>query len=312
MFGSEIMPIVLLTFLAAFILVMVLSIFVLDRQQLRARIAGVVRPPSELKGNLLQRLFQRPFSDTVGKVVDPLQRLIPRNEMETSVTRKRLFLAGFRQSFHLDCFYAAKALCPLAIVLILTVTGTFGFGPFFGYTLGAALGFLLPDYWLGNRINDRKRRIQLGLAEALDLMVVCVEAGLGLDSTIQRVAVELWRSQPEISEEFHLVHLEQRAGHSRADAWRNLAERTDLEVVRAMVAMLIQADQFGTSVATCLRVHSESLRIRRRQKAEEAAAKTTVKLVFPLVFFIFPSLFVVVLGPSMIILIDSFEKYLMN
>lgn len=306
------MPIVLLTFFSAFIFVAVISVLVLDRQQLKTRIAGVVRPQSEQRTTLLQRLFQRPLSDTVGKVVDPLQKLVPRNELETSVTRKRLFLAGFRKPFHVDCFYASKALCPLAIILLMTVTGTFGFGPFFGYTLGFAIGFLLPDYWLGNRIAERKQRIQLGLAEALDLMVVCVEAGLGLDQTIQRVALELRRSQPEISDEFQLVHLEQRAGHSRAEAWRNLADRTDLDAVRALIAMLIQADQFGTSVATCLRVHSDSLRTRRRQKAEEAAAKTTVKLVFPLVFFIFPSLFVVVLGPSMIILIDSFDKYLLN
>ena len=306
------MPIIVLTFLAAFILVATLSLLLMDRQQLRARIAGVVRPQSDQRPSFLRRLFQRPTSSSVGKLVDPFQRLVPRSAMETSVMRKRLVLAGFRQARHLDNFYAAKALCPLTIILILTVTGTGDFGAFFGYTLGAALGFLMPDYWLGNRIAERKLTIQLGLAEALDLMVICVEAGLGLDQTIQRVATELRRSQPEISEEFQLVHLEQRAGHSRADAWRNLALRTDLDSVRALVAMLIQADQFGTSVATCFRVQSDSLRTQRRQKAEEQAAKTTVKLVFPLVFFIFPSLFVVVLGPSMIILLDSFEKYLTN
>ncbi|MEO5926634.1 MAG: type II secretion system F family protein [Bryobacteraceae bacterium] len=306
------MSIVLLTFSAAFILVAVVSLFILDRQQLRTRIAGVVRPQSEHRPGLLRRLFHKPSGEAVGKLVDPLQRLVPRNEMETSVNRRRLVHAGFRQPAQLELFYASKALCPLAMILLLTVTGTFGFGPFFGYTLGFAVGFLLPDYWLGSRIAERKRRLQQGLAEALDLMVVCVEAGLGLDQTIQRVALELQRSQPEVSDEFQMVYLEQRAGHSRAEAWRNLAERTDLDVIRALVAMLIQADQFGTSVATCLRVHSDSLRTRRRQKAEEAAAKTTVKLVFPLVFFIFPSLFVVVLGPSMIILIDSFDKYLLN
>ena len=306
------MPIVLLTFFAAFLLVGALSVLVLDRQRLRTRIAGVVRPQMEQRPALPQRLFRKPSSDSVGKIIDPLQRLVPRNEIETSVTRKRLVLAGFRQPAHMDFFYAAKALSPLAIVLLLTVTGTFGFGAFFGYTLGIALGFLLPDYWLGNRIAKRKQAIQLGLAEALDLMVVCVEAGLGLDQTIQRVALELKRSQPEIAEEFQLVYLEQRAGQSRAEAWRNLAERTDLDAVRALVAMLIQADQFGTSVATCFRVHSDTLRTRRRQRAEEQAAKTTVKLVFPLVFFIFPSLFVVVLGPSMLILMDSFNQYLLN
>ncbi|MEP6961514.1 MAG: type II secretion system F family protein, partial [Acidobacteriota bacterium] len=297
---------------AAFLFVTVVSLLVMDHQQLRARIAGVVRPQSGDRGGLLQRLLKRPTSASLGRMVDPLQRLVPRSALEVSVVRRRLILAGYRQPFHLDLFYASKALCPLTLVLILTVTGTAGFGPFFGYTLAIALGFLLPDYWLGMQISNRKINIQLGLAEALDLMVVCVEAGLGLDQTIQRTATELQLSQPEISEEFLLVHLEQRAGHSRAEAWRNLADRTDLDSLRALVAMLIQADQFGTSVATCFRVHSESLRTQRRQKAEEEAAKTTVKLVFPLVFFIFPSLFVVVLGPSMIILMDSFEKYLLN
>ncbi len=260
------MPIVVLTFLAAFILVSGAQHSAPGPSATAAPHRGRGAPGSRSrKGHLLQRLFQRPFSDTVGKVVDPLQRLVPRNEMETSVTRRRLFLAGYRQPFHLDCFYASKALCPLGIVLLMTVTGTFGFGPFFGYTLGFALGFLLPDFWLGNRINERKSRIQLGLAEALDLMVVCVEAGLGLDSTIQRVARRIG-AQPAGGQRRvpHGSPGAARRTHSRADAWRNLAERTDLEVVRAMVAMLIQADQFGTSVATCLRVHSESLRTRRR------------------------------------------------
>jgi len=306
------MAVVLLTFLSAFLLVLAGGLLIADRQRLRTRIASVVRPGSDDGASFLQRLFRGPSTVAVGKFVDPLQKLVPRSALETSVVRRRLTLAGFRSPFHLDLFYAAKALCPLAFVLLLTVTGTFDFGPFFGYTLALGLGFLAPDFWLGNRIKARKRNIELGLAEALDLMVVCVEAGLGLDQTIKRVSDELQLSQPEISEEFRLVFLEQRAGHSRAEAWQNLADRTDLDCVRALVAMLMQADQFGTSVATCLRVHSDSLRTQRRQRSEEEAAKTTVKLVFPLVFFIFPSLFLVVLGPSMIILLDSFEKYLLN
>jgi tight adherence protein C len=127
-----------------------------------------------------------------------------------------------------------------------------------------------------------------------------------------RVADELKLSQPVIAEELNLVNLEQRAGRGRADAWRNLAERTDVDSVRSLVAMLIQTDTFGTSIAKALRIHSDGLRTQRRQQAEEQAAKTTVKLVFPLVFCIFPSLFLVVLGPSMIIMMESFEKYLLN
>jgi tight adherence protein C len=143
-------------------------------------------------------------------------------------------------------------------------------------------------------------------------MVICVEAGLSIDQATVRVADEIQLSEPVLSEELGLVNLEQRAGRPRADAWRNLAERTNVETVRALAAMLIQADKFGTSVAKSLRVHSDTLRTQRRQQAEEQAAKTTVKLVFPLVLFIFPSLFVVALGPAVIVMAESFEKYLLQ
>ena len=141
-------------------------------------------------------------------------------------------------------------------------------------------------------------------------MVICIEAGLGLDQAVLRVSDELRISQPELTEEFTLLNLEQRAGRPRTEAWKNLAGRTDLDSVRGLVAMLTQADHFGTSIANSLRIHSEVLRTERRQAAEEQAAKTTVKLVFPLVLFIFPSLFLVVLGPSMITMLDAFKKYL--
>ncbi|HUQ92728.1 MAG TPA: type II secretion system F family protein [Bryobacteraceae bacterium] len=304
------MTVVLLTFISVFLLSGALIFVLSERHTLRARMASFVRLPSDTPEGL--RALLRPSQDSIGKLIDPLQRLLPRSAQETSVVRTRLILAGFRKPFHMDLFYAAKVLSPVTCVLITTITGTYSIGPFFAYAMAVGLGFLLPDFWVGNRISARKVNIQFGLAEALDLMVVCIEAGLGLDQTVQRVARELKNSHPEIAEELDLVVLEQRAGRSRADAWRNLAARTDIESVRALVAMLMQADQFGTSVSTCLRVHSESLRTQRRQKAEEQAAKTTVKLVFPLVFFIFPSLFLVVLGPSMIIMMDAFDKYLLK
>ncbi len=183
-------------------------------------------------------------------------------------------------------------------------------GPSLSIRLALAIGFLLPDFVLGNRIHNRQLNIRLGLPDALDLMAICIEAGMGLDQTIQRVAEELSISRPEISEEFAAVNLEQRAGRPRAEAWKNLAERTDVDAVRALVATLVQADQYGTSVAKALRVHSETLRTRRRQRVEEQAAKTPVKLVFPLVFFIFPSLFVVALGPAMIKMMEGFKNFL--
>jgi len=137
-----------------------------------------------------------------------------------------------------------------------------------------------------------------------------MEAGLGLDQAMVRVADEMKISQPEISDELSLIGLEQRAGRPRAEAWRNLAERTNVDSVRAMVAALIQADHFGTSVSKTLRVYSDTLRVQRRQMVEEMAAKTTVKLIFPLVFFIFPSLFVVALGPEAITIMEGFKKFL--
>jgi tight adherence protein C len=300
---------IILTFLSVFLLTIAGGLLVVDRRALRARISSVVQTQSDSPVGVLSRLFN---TSSVEKLIDPVQRLMPRSAQETSIVRTRLVLAGFRKQFHVDLFYAAKVLMPVTMVLLLTVSGPGSFDPFIAYCLAAGMGFLLPDFWVGKRISARKLNIQLGLAEALDLMVVCVEAGLGLDQTVQRVSQELAISNREISEEFGIVVLEQRAGRSRAEAWQNLGQRTGLESVRAMVAMLMQADQFGTSVSTCLRVHSESLRTQRRQKAEEEAAKTTVKLVFPLVFFIFPSLFLVVLGPSMIIMVDSFNKYLLR
>jgi tight adherence protein C len=171
---------------------------------------------------------------------------------------------------------------------------------------------MIPDFWLGNRMAARQLRIRLGLPDVLDLLIICIEAGLGLDQAMARVCDEVKISQPEIADEFSLIALEQRAGRTRADAWRNLAERTGIEAVRALSSIVIQADQFGTSVARTLRVHSDTMRTKRRQSAEEAAAKTTVKLVFPLVFFIFPSIFVVTIGPSAILIAEAFKKYLLS
>jgi tight adherence protein C len=164
----------------------------------------------------------------------------------------------------------------------------------------ALIGFYLPDLWLRMRIARRKEEILKGFPDALDLLVVCVEAGVGLDAAINRVGEEMKLSDKVLSEEFRLLSLELRAGKLRRDALRNLALRTDLEDVSSFVTLLIQTDKFGTSVAKALRVHSDSMRTKRQQRAEEIAAKLPVKLVFPLILFIFPSLFVAILGPAAI------------
>jgi tight adherence protein C len=147
------------------------------------------------------------------------------------------------------------------------------------------------------------------LPDVLDLLVICMEAGQSLDQATARTAQELSRAQPEVSDELGIVVLEQRAGRPRVDAWRHFAERTAVDSVRNLVSVLVQAEQFGTSVAKTLRIHSDTLRTQRRQQVEEQAAKTTVKLVFPLVLFIFPSIFLVTLGPSVIIIQESFKTF---
>jgi tight adherence protein C len=305
------MATVLLTFLAVFLLIASGGLLLTHREALLRRVASVV-PRSESSEGWLGRFISGMRSTTsLAKAVDPFQKVLPRSTQEISVTQRRLMLAGYRKDVHLNIFYGAKVLVPIILVTLVTVTGVYAYGAFFVYALAVGLGFLIPDYWLGHRISARQFNIKLALPEALDLMVICIEAGLGLDQAVLRVSDELRISQPELTEEFTLLNLEQRAGRPRTEAWKNLAGRTDLDSVRGLVAMLTQADHFGTSIANSLRIHSEVLRTERRQAAEEQAAKTTVKLVFPLVFFIFPSLFLVVLGPSMITMLDAFKKYLL-
>jgi tight adherence protein C len=236
--------------------------------------------------------------------------MLPRSPEEVSTVRKRLARAGYRDASWVNVFYSARVLVPGLLSILATVTGVYEYAPFFVYALAAGLGFLAPDYWLIHRIGVRQRELRLGLPEALDLIVICVEAGLTLDKATMRAAEELRISQPAVADELNLVYLEQRAGCPRADAWKHLAERTDVDTIRSLVSILTQADKYGTSIGKTLRNHAETLRTRRRQEVEELAAKTTVKLVFPLVLFIFPSLFLVTLGPSIIRMLEGFAEYL--
>ena len=306
------MTLTLLTFIAVFSLILSGALLLLYRAVLQARLQEVVAAPGSAPPGLIGWLLSWRSRKTIHQVMDPFQKMLPRSPQEVSVAQKRLQLANFRKEYHINIFYGTKVLIPAVVVVLVTVTQLYTYGAFFVYALGAALGFLAPDFWLGNRIRARQLKLRMGLPEALDLMVICIEAGLGLDQAILRVADELSLSQPEIAEELMLVNFEQRAGRPRAEALRNLAERTDVPSIRSLVTMLIQTDHFGTSLADALRVHSDSLRTQRRQQAEEEAAKTTVKLVFPLVLFIFPSLFLVILGPALITIFESFDKYLLN
>jgi tight adherence protein C len=238
-------------------------------------------------------------TQVVGKVlgfVAPIRKMLGMTA-DADVTR-RLGLAGFREPYHTDVFYASK--------LLLPVVGA-GFAAFFikdstifwFFALGS-LGFFGPELWLGRAITKRREQIRFSLPDALDLLVICMEAGLGMDQALIRVGQELRISHPELSEEFLLINLEQRAGKPRVDAWRNMADRTGLEVVRAFVNMLVQTERFGTPISRSLGNFADALRLKRRQQAEEQAAKTTIKMIFPLVIFIFPSMFIVLLGPAII------------
>jgi tight adherence protein C len=294
-------------FFVVFLLVASGGLLLFYREAMLGRVAAVVTPRVKQPG--LLSAIRRTRSSFTG-MVGHLERVLPRSQAEVSVIEQRLIRAGFRKESAVQIFYGAKVLVPLALCLLVLVTGLGRYGSFFFYAVALGLGFLAPDFWLGRRISARQASIRRGLPDVIDLLVICIEAGLSMDQATARTAEELHLAQPAISDELGIVILEQRAGRPRADAWKHFAERTDVESVRNLVSVLVQSEQFGTSVAKTLRVHADVLRTQRRQKVEEQAAKTSVKLVFPLVLFIFPSLFVVTLGPALIIMSESFKKFL--
>ncbi|KAB2314585.1 type II secretion system F family protein [Betaproteobacteria bacterium SCN2] len=248
-----------------------------------------------------------PWVQKVVKLAGPLAKLsLPEEDWQDSPIRLRFINAGYRNRNAPIVYFAAKTLLALSLpALYLLGKGLGGFEANFVHTLLtvlvlAAAGYYLPNLILSRLVYVRQRELFENFPDALDLMTVCVEAGLGMDAAIARVGEEMAITSPVTSEEFRLVGLELRAGASREQALRNLALRTGLEDIDSLVAMLVQADRFGTSVADSLRVHSEGLRTKRRLIAEEKAAKLAVKLLFPLIFTIFPSMLLVLLGPAFI------------
>jgi tight adherence protein C len=212
---------------------------------------------------------------------------------------RRMAAAGYREPAYVDLFYTCKLLGPVVGGLIAGFLLR-GDNIFVWFLILAAIGFLGPDFWLTGAVKRRRERIRLALPDALDLLIICMEAGLGMDQALIRVGEELRLAHKDLSDEFLLIRLEQRAGKPRIEAWRNMANRTGLEIFRSFVNMLVQTERFGTPLSKSLGYFADSLRTRRRQQAEEMAAKTTVKLVFPLVFFIFPSMFIVLLVPALL------------
>ena len=224
----------------------------------------------------------------------------PKSPKEMGSLRLRLVQAGYRRDEALTIFFGMRVLFALGLFFLFSTSLVFERPNLLLALGGLGVGYILPGMLLARMAKRRAHRIRLSLADALDLLVVSVEAGLGLDQALTRVGQELAFAYPELSDELKLINLELRAGKPRAEALRNLADRTGVDDLSALVTMLIQTDKFGTSVAQSLRVYSETLRTKRRQRAEEAAAKTGVKMVFPLVLFIFPSIWVVTIGPAAI------------
>ena len=245
----------------------------------------------------------------VERVFEPLSRLIPKSPKEVGATAQKLMRAGYRDKAAVTIFFGIKMASIIVALLILFLSGSLQRMPSENLIIALVTcvggGYILPDFILSTRVSARQEKIQLALADALDLLVVCVEAGLGLDQAILKTSEELRVTHPDICDELNLVNLELRAGKPRREALKNLAERTGVEDINGLVSMLIQTDRFGTSIAQSLRVHSDALRTKRRQRAEEKAHKVSVKLVFPLVFLIFPSMFVIILGPGVIKIIKQ-------
>lgn len=296
--------IILLSFTAAFMLVLAIS-----------ALTGFTADPVELRIQALHKPGQRaarrqhrpnPFNQTIAKIG---HSVAPKKESEINDTKRRLQLAGY---YHEQAFYvywglriALTFMLPLFSFLLLTIFA-FKLPLLWVVLFTAGLGFMAADIFLWWKKKKRHEQIFRGLPDALDLLVVCLEAGLGLDAALQKVSEEFHISNPELSEELRMTCASIRLGQARNEAQHDLGERTGVMDVKTLVAVLVQADRFGTSSAEALRVHAQDMRTRRRQRAEEMAAKTTVKLIFPLVVFIFPSIFVVLGGPAAIQIMEAF------
>ena len=291
-------PMTILLALASFVGFLLLLLMMLPRSSAQSallekvtrdvRAGGVPTEGRSWRSLVSTDFMARPFA-AIRKLMTP--------KADPALVR-RLMLAGYRKPAHADIFLGARLALPaiLGFLVVLLPTGNVLF--FFFLTI--IIAFFIPDFWLSRAISKRREKIRLSLPDALDLLSICMEAGLGLDQGIVRVGQELHVSRPELSEELLQINFEQRAGVPRLEAWRAFSDRVDLESVRSFVAMLIQTDRFGTPLSKSLGNFSDALRTQRRQQAEEAAAKTTIKLVPPLVFFIFPNIAITTVMPAVV------------
>ena len=246
------------------------------------------------------------------RLASPLSRLLPPSAAEAKKLEKQLMQAGFRSPGAALVYRAIQLVAMAGLPALVAIACAVLARPLSGALLwilsAFVVGFFLPRYALRRMIRSRQQLVRWGLADALDLMVISIEAGLGLNAAMMKVSSELKEVHPDISEEFELANLEIRVGRERDEALRNLADRTGVDDLRSLVAMLIQTDRFGTSIAKAIRAFSDSLRTKRRQRAEQAAQKAAVKLLFPLACFLFPTLFIAILGPAALQLMDTLGK----
>ena len=292
-----------LTLFAVFALVLLL---VLGRPSAQSVLLDEVTQSVRQTGPMPAEWRSKVSADFVAKPFTWFRRFFSA-EPDPAIVR-RLLLAGYRKPYHADIFLGSRLVVPA--VLGIAVALLFTDNVVIAFLIAVIVGFFAPDFWLGHAINKRREELRLSLPDGLDLLSICLEAGLGLDQGIVRVGQELRVSHTALSEEFLLINFEQRAGVQRNAAWQSFSQRADFESARSFTAMLVQTDRFGTPVAKSLGTFSDALRTQRRQKAEEMAAKTTIKLVPPLVFFIFPSMGVVVVGPAMIAVADFLAHFL--
>jgi len=302
--------IIALTVLAVVLGVIAVAEFVPERDR------SISRKLSELEEitssrSIAQKRRRQSKRESLEIWLENLGDRVSPGELEVGKVKRRLITAGFRDPRAVPTFYGLRVLS----VVISLFSFISLFGPAFGLTgpkymamlgLSGVFGWIMPGAFVSRRVRLRKKQVQKALADTLDMLVVCVEAGLGLNQAMSRVAEEVEHISPIMSEEIEIMNLEIRAGTPREDALRHLGERTDVKDIKGLVSMLIQTDRFGTSIATALRVHSDDLRVKRRQRAEEAAAKTTIKLVVPLAIFVFPAMFVVILGPAILTILATF------
>jgi tight adherence protein C len=271
-------------------------------------------PVTERLGHLWRRsakyqpAFKERRQQLVTWILSGVAKILPIAADSSSETARLLVRAGYRRPEAATAVRIARVILPIILVGGALFTGFYRMNPVFILFAAAVLGFVLPDLYLTGRALSRQQKLRLALPDALDLLVICVEAGLGLDQALLYVSQELRIAHPALCDEFDLVNAEVHVGKTRTEALRSLSLRTGVEDIKVLVATLVQTERFGTSVADALRIHSDELRTKRRQRAEEMAAKTTVKMVLPLVFCIFPALFVVILGPAVITLIRDFSQ----